>query len=69
MLCRAAPQGLTPRQIRLLASAPDAHTPTPAQAMEAVCNTGGGSTLREIDPPYMFSSKEARVKSKRRLET
>ncbi len=61
-------QGLTPRQIRLLASAPDAHMPTPVQAMEAVCNTGGSSTLREIDPPYMYSSKEARLKSKQRLQ-
>ncbi|GAB4823828.1 hypothetical protein N2152v2_010874 [Parachlorella kessleri] len=58
--------GLTPRQIRLLASAPDAHQPTPVQAMEAVCNTGGNSTLREIDPPYMFSSKDARIRSKQR---
>ena len=61
-------QGLTPRQIRLLASAPDAHQPSPSAAAEAVCNSGGMSTLREIDPPYMYSSKEARRRSKSRME-
>ncbi|GAB4813693.1 hypothetical protein N2152v2_000739 [Parachlorella kessleri] len=61
--------GLTPRQIRLLASAPDAHQPSPSAAAEAVCNSGGASTLREIDPPYMYSSKEARRRAKSRMES
>ena len=46
------PQPLTPRQIRLLAAAPDAHYPANAAAAEeAVCNAGAGTTLREIEPP------------------
>lgn len=58
---------LTPRQIRLLASAPDAHNPIPGQDEEAVCNSAGNSTLREIDPPYMYNTKNARRKTKERL--
>lgn len=33
-----------------------------------VCNSGGNSTLREIDPPYMYSSRQARRQIKDRLE-
>ena len=47
----ACVQGLTPRQIRVLAAAPDAHVPTPADAEAMVCNAGGSTTLREVDPP------------------
>jgi hypothetical protein len=65
----AALQALTPRQIRVLASAPDAHYDvSPVQAADAVCNSAGHSTLREIDPPYMYSSRQARRSSRQRLE-
>ncbi len=61
-------QALTPRQVRLLASAPDAHNPTPTESEEAVCNSSGMSTLREIDPPYMYNSRTARRNIQERLE-
>jgi hypothetical protein len=63
-------QALTPRQVRLLASAPDAHYDiSPLQAEDAVCNSAGNSVLREIDPPYMYNSRQARRKNKEKLET
>lgn len=34
-----------------------------------VCNSGGTSTLREIDPPYMYSSRQARLREKERRDT
>ncbi|GAB4814589.1 hypothetical protein N2152v2_001635 [Parachlorella kessleri] len=61
---------LTPRQIKMLAAAPDAHYDvSPLQAEEAVCNQAGSSVLREIDPPYMYNSRQARRRSKERLES
>ncbi|GAB4818999.1 hypothetical protein N2152v2_006045 [Parachlorella kessleri] len=60
---------LTPRQIRLLASAPDSHYDvSPLAAEEAVCNTAGPSTVREIDPPYMYSSRQSRRNAKQRMQ-
>ena len=62
-------QALTPRQIRLLASAPDSHYDvSPLAAEEAVCNTAGPSTVREIDPPYMYSSRQSRRSAKQRMQ-
>lgn len=61
-------QALTPRQIRVLASAPDAHSVSPEAAAGAICNTGGGSTLREIEPPYQYLSPQGRTEVKRRLQ-
>jgi hypothetical protein len=66
--CWCRLQGLTPRQIRLLASAPDAHNTTPAAAAQMMCNIAGPSTIREIDPPYMYSSKQARSRNRQRLK-
>lgn len=66
--CPTSLQALTPRQIRVLASAPDAHSVSPAAAAGAICNTGGGSTLREIEPPYQYLGPQGRTEVKRRLQ-
>jgi hypothetical protein len=63
-------QSLTPRQIRLLAGAgPGGHAahPAPGQEEDAVCNSAGNTTVREIEPPYMFNSRPARRRMKDRL--
>ena len=62
-------QRLTPRQIQLLASAPDAHYPSPAEEAEVIVNKAGPSTtVRQIDPPYMYSSRQARRTMKSHLK-
>jgi len=56
---------LTPRQIRILAdSARVMGGGQSASQNELVCNSTGSSTLREIDPPYNYSSKEIRARKR-----
>jgi hypothetical protein len=59
----------TPRQVRLLSGSRstgdgmgDSHD------ADVVCNTGGpaGSVVREIDPPFLFTSRESRRRIKER---
>lgn len=57
---------LTPRQIRILADAARnaGGGGLSASQNELVCNSTGSSTLREIDPPYNYSSKEIRARKR-----
>jgi len=55
---------LTPRQIRILADAARNPGGQSAGQNELVCNSTGSSTLREIDPPYNYSSKEIRARKR-----
>lgn len=53
---------LTPRQVQLLASAQlqggGGGYGGRGYGLEAVCNSGGSGTLREIDPPYEYNSRD-----------
>ena len=56
---------LTPRQIRILAdSARNMDGGQSTSQNELVCNSTGSSTLREIDPPYNYRSKEIRARKR-----
>lgn len=62
---------LTPRQIRILADRSDEGDGGRSRGSESadiVCNSGGSSTLREIDPPYLYSSREIRRRRRERIE-
>ena len=62
---------LTPRQVRLLGGAGRSPNGENGDAdPDVVCNAGGpaGSTVREIDPPYLFTSREGRRRIKERSE-
>lgn len=61
-------QSLTPRQIRLLSSKGDGSEGRSRDADDVVCNSGGTSTVREIDPPYLYNSREIRRRQRARAE-
>jgi hypothetical protein len=63
---------LTPRQVRLLSSGARGDGAGGARGQgedDVVCNSGGTSTVREIDPPYLYNSRELRARQKRRAQT
>ncbi|KAL4436585.1 hypothetical protein ABPG75_003724 [Micractinium tetrahymenae] len=66
----SAMPSLTPRQVRLLARA-GARGSSAAQAREeeVVCNQGGPGTVREEDPPYLYSSREMKRRQRERADT
>ena len=73
-------QSLTPRQTRLLALSGDgsqggrsmggggglSSASAAADQSDVVCNSGGAFTLREIDPPYLYNSRDVRRREKDR---
>ena len=59
---------LTPRQIRILAESRGASGSQISGSDEVVCNSTGSSTLREIDPPYLYRSREARRRRREQAE-
>lgn len=75
--CPLAPllqQSLTPRQVQLLASAQQhgggaGYGYGRGYGPEAVCNSGGTGTLREIDPPYSFNSREQAQRERAKADT
>jgi hypothetical protein len=61
---------LTPRQIRILADKGDGDNGGRGRDNEhTVCNSGGTTTVREIDPPYLYNSREARRRQRERMAT
>eukprot|EP00890_Picochlorum_soloecismus_P005650 jgi/Picsp_1/6086/NSC_03440-R1_low-co2 inducible protein len=60
---------LTPRQIRILAESRDSSGSQAAVAEDVACNSTGFSTLREIDPPYLYRSRRERRQKKEQAET
>lgn len=59
----------TPRQIRILAAKSDGMEARSTEYNDVVCNSAGASTVREIDPPYLYSSREVRRRQKQRAES
>ena len=54
-------QGMTPRQISMLAQAGGAEKQASPQGDEDVCGSAGNmTTVRAIDAPYMYSSRTRR---------
>lgn len=63
-------QSLTPRQVRLLASKGDGAGGARSHGIDdAICNSGGASTVREIDPPYLYNSRSLRERQKARAQS
>ncbi|KAL4520247.1 hypothetical protein Ndes2526B_g01226 [Nannochloris sp. 'desiccata'] len=60
---------LTPRQVRILAGKSEGGDARSRGADDVVCNSAGTSTLREIDPPYLYNSRDIRKRQKERVET
>ena len=60
---------LTPRQIRILAGKSEGSDPRSRGLDDVVCNNAGSSTVREIDPPYLYNSREIRRRQKERAES
>ena len=66
------PQSLTPRQVQLLAASGGGggyeHRASPGAVQSSVCNSGGCGTVREIDPPYMYNSRDASRRERERAD-
>ncbi len=60
---------LTPRQIRILSGKAEGGDARARGADDIVCNTAGSSTLREIDPPYLYNSRDIRRRQRERADT
>lgn len=60
---------LTPRQIRILSAKAESGADGRDRGPDVICNSGGSSTLREIDPPYLYNSRETRRRQRERAET
>jgi hypothetical protein len=60
---------LTPRQIRILADSRNVDGGQSGNKDDLACNSTGSSTLREIDPPYLYRSKRERRRKREQAET
>jgi len=60
---------LTPRQVRILSGTSDGGAARSHDTDDVVCNSAGNSTVREIDPPYLYNSRDVRRRQKERVET
>lgn len=60
---------LTPRQIRILADTGNMDASQAGSKDDLVCNSTGSSTLREIDPPYLYRSKRENRRRREQAET
>lgn len=61
---------LTPRQVSILAAhaTAGAEQDRPRGLDDHICNSDGNSTLREIDSPYLYNSREVKRKLRARTE-
>ncbi|PRW45249.1 low-CO2 inducible [Chlorella sorokiniana] len=63
---------LTPRQVQMLASMGSGGAyevrASPGAVQSSVCNSGGCGTVREIDPPYLYNSRDASRRERERAD-
>lgn len=71
----ARPQSLTPRQVQLLAAGAgagpggyDARWSPCGGSHDVVCNSGGNGTVREVEPPYLYNSRDMSRQERERAD-